>query len=74
VAHLHFAPVGHRIWEGVAFRDRLRADPALATRYLALKQSLAAAHPHDREAYTDGKTVFVAGAAQAAPDPKEPPR
>ena len=42
------------------FRDRLRADPALAARYAALKHELAARHPDDREAYTDAKADFVA--------------
>jgi GrpB-like predicted nucleotidyltransferase (UPF0157 family) len=44
------------------FRDRLRADPATAAAYVALKRDLAARHPDDREAYTDGKADFVARA------------
>jgi GrpB-like predicted nucleotidyltransferase (UPF0157 family) len=47
------------------FRDALRADRALAQRYLALKIALAARHREDREAYTEGKTEFVAAALAA---------
>jgi histidine triad (HIT) family protein len=43
----------------VAFRDALRADPGLRERYAALKRSLAAQFPDDRNAYTDGKTAFI---------------
>jgi GrpB-like predicted nucleotidyltransferase (UPF0157 family) len=46
----------------LAFRDRLRSDDALARRYERLKEELAARYPTDREAYTGGKTVFVAAA------------
>ena len=44
----------------LAFRDRLRANPVLALRYAMLKESLATRYPIDRDAYTDGKTEFVA--------------
>jgi GrpB-like predicted nucleotidyltransferase (UPF0157 family) len=44
----------------LAFRDRLRADPAKAQVYEALKLELAAKHPDDRAAYTAGKSAFVA--------------
>jgi GrpB-like predicted nucleotidyltransferase (UPF0157 family) len=43
----------------VAFRNALRADPALRDAYSALKRSLAAQHARDRAAYTDGKADFV---------------
>lgn len=42
------------------FRDRLRADPALARRYAALKLSLAQQVGHDRLAYNQGKAAFIA--------------
>jgi len=59
-AHLHLLqPDDHRWSEQLRFRDLLRADPALADRYATLKQRAAAAHPHDREAYTAAKTTFV---------------
>lgn len=41
------------------FRDRLRDDADLAARYAHLKRASAAAHPHDREAYTARKAQFV---------------
>jgi len=46
----------------LSFRDRLRADPALVRRYELLKEDLAARFPNDRDAYTGGKTEFVANA------------
>ncbi|MBI5835475.1 MAG: GrpB family protein [Armatimonadetes bacterium] len=57
--HLHVAPRGHRVWQGLAFRDRLRADVALANEYAQLKRGLAAAHGNDRERYTAAKGEFV---------------
>jgi GrpB-like predicted nucleotidyltransferase (UPF0157 family) len=57
--HLHLAPAGHRLWEGLAFRDYLRAHPEVAARYAALKHELATAHQEDREGYTAAKTAFV---------------
>ncbi len=43
----------------LAFREALRADPALAQRYATLKLTLALRHPDDREAYTAAKSDFV---------------
>ena len=58
--HLHLAVVGGSFWrDHLAFRDRLRASDALRDAYAALKRELAATHPRDREAYTDGKGAFV---------------
>ncbi len=48
------------------FRDKLRADPEEAQRYLQLKQKLAAEFPDDREAYTNGKTDSIYGVMQKA--------
>jgi GrpB-like predicted nucleotidyltransferase (UPF0157 family) len=47
------------------FRDLLRADHALAHSYEGLKEALATRHSADREAYTEGKTAFVAAALGA---------
>jgi len=59
--HLHLVPVdSQRFRDELAFRDQLRADPELAERYTALKRKLAAMYPTDRDAYTDGKSAFVA--------------
>jgi GrpB-like predicted nucleotidyltransferase (UPF0157 family) len=57
--HLHLAPRGHRLWEGLAFRDYLRVHPEAAARYAALKRELAQSYRDDREAYTQAKTAFV---------------
>jgi GrpB-like predicted nucleotidyltransferase (UPF0157 family) len=46
----------------LAFRDALRADPALREAYSKLKRSLAAQHDGDRAAYTRGKSDFVLAA------------
>jgi GrpB-like predicted nucleotidyltransferase (UPF0157 family) len=62
IAHLHLAPAGHPIWEGLRFRDALRADAELRERYEALKRELAEKHAGDREAYTRAKTEFVSAA------------
>ncbi len=48
------------------FRDTLRADPDEARRYAALKRHLAARFPDDREAYTAGKTEYIAAVTERA--------
>jgi GrpB-like predicted nucleotidyltransferase (UPF0157 family) len=59
--HLHLAPAGgRRFAEELAFRDRLRADPAAAAEYASLKRELAERFREDREAYTEAKGEFVA--------------
>lgn len=59
-AHLHLMRPGEPRWdEQLTFRDRLRAEPALAVEYATLKARAAAEHPADREAYTAAKATFV---------------
>lgn len=59
-AHLHLMRPGEPRWhQQIAFRDALRADPALAREYAALKANAARNHPHDREAYTEAKHAFI---------------
>ena len=60
--HVHLCPAGSA-WERrhLAFRDWLRAHPADAAAYAALKRSLAAEHPNDVYTYTDEKTAFIVG-------------
>ena len=58
--HLHVVVFESKIWtEWLQFRDALRAQPELATRYAALKAELAARYPNDREAYTLAKGEIV---------------
>jgi GrpB-like predicted nucleotidyltransferase (UPF0157 family) len=53
------APAGHRIWEGLVFRDYLRTHPDDASRYASLKHELAKRYKADRERYTIVKGDFV---------------
>ena len=58
--HLVLVERTHPEWRArLRFRDRLRADPELAARYVELKRGLAERHRGDREAYTDAKAEFV---------------
>jgi GrpB-like predicted nucleotidyltransferase (UPF0157 family) len=58
---LHLTEPGSDLWrERLAFRDALRADPALAAEYEALKLELARARRDDLPGYTGGKRAFVA--------------
>jgi GrpB-like predicted nucleotidyltransferase (UPF0157 family) len=57
--HVHMAPRGHPLWEGIVFRDYLRTHPEEAARYAALKRELAKGYREDREGYTQAKTEFV---------------
>lgn len=57
---VHFVEHGSERWkEALRFRDRLRAEPEEAKAYERLKVELAAQHPDDRAAYTEGKSDFV---------------
>lgn len=58
--HLHMVEADFRShWERLDFRDHLIAHPAQARAYEALKRRLAREHPHDRAAYTHGKSEFI---------------
>lgn len=71
-AHLHLLPAGSPRWaKQLAFRDALRADPALVHRYAELKRTLAMQHPTDREAYTEGKADFVRRVLEEHPHPDQ---
>lgn len=66
--HVHVFPDGHpSIARDLGFRDRLRADPALAHEYAAMKRRLAAAHRDDRPAYSRGKEDFIVASAGPRP-------
>ena len=65
--HLHLVPIGSALWaDRITFRDYLRSSPEAAAEYTGLKTSLAACYPFDREAYTDGKSPFVAAILDCA--------
>ena len=65
--HLHLVPIGSPLWaDRIAFRNYLRSAPEAAAEYAALKTQLAAQHTFDREAYTDGKSAFVAAMLERA--------
>lgn len=57
--HVHMAPDNHRLWEGLVFRDYLRAHSEDAARYVDLKCKLVQQYRSDREAYTNAKEAFV---------------
>lgn len=59
--HLHLVPFSSDLWrDRLTFRDVLRQNRQLAAEYEDLKRHLAEVHRHDREAYTEGKSEFVA--------------
>lgn len=65
--HLHLVPVSSPLWaDRIAFRDYLRSEPGSAAAYAALKIQLAAQYKFDREAYTEGKSAFVAAVLERA--------
>ena len=58
--HVHLTRVGSTFWcDHLLFRDFLRAHADVRDEYGRLKQSLAARHPRDREAYIEAKGPFV---------------
>jgi|SRR5580658_8776075 GrpB-like predicted nucleotidyltransferase (UPF0157 family) len=60
--HVHITQPDGEMWRRrLPFRDYLRANPAEAQRYEALKRDLAARYPADREQYSDAKTEYVEG-------------
>ena len=67
--HLHLVPVGsQRYSDELTFRDLLRADSQIASRYATLKRELAERHRDDRDTYTEAKSAFVRAALQRDPD------
>lgn len=57
--HLHLVDDQDELDRRLRFRDRLRADSALAREYAALKRELAARFAEDREGYTEAKGRFI---------------
>jgi GrpB-like predicted nucleotidyltransferase (UPF0157 family) len=68
--HLHIVEARFEGWrDWLVFRDHLRAHPAVAAEYGALKVGLATAHgadPNDRDAYRAAKTEFIHHSVAAA--------
>jgi len=65
--HIHVCEAGsqHEL-RHLAVRDFLRAHPAEAAAYAALKRRVAARHPQDRLAYIAGKDPYVVALEQRA--------
>jgi GrpB-like predicted nucleotidyltransferase (UPF0157 family) len=57
--HIHMVESHFPQWDALLFRDYLRVHPDVASEYAALKRRLAELHPHDRIAYTQGKSEFI---------------
>lgn len=58
--HLYVCPQDSPALEAhLKFRDALRADPATAAAYAAIKRALAVRFGSDREGFTEAKTEFV---------------
>jgi len=65
--HVHAVEHGSVEWlKHVHFRDHLRAHAGDAQSYAKLKRDLATRHPDDRDAYTEGKSPFVAAVLRRA--------
>lgn len=63
--HLHVVATDDPQWRRyLRFRDALRCDEALRTRYSTLKRTLRERFPEDRNAYTAAKCEFVQGVLQ----------
>ena len=58
--HIHMVEASfEEHWRRLLFRDYLIEHPEVAKAYETLKRQLAADHPNDRVAYTNGKAAFI---------------
>jgi len=64
--HLHIVEPDSPMWQQLLFRDYLRLHDDEATRYAALKRDLAVRFHADREAYTGGKSTYIAAVMEKA--------
>ena len=71
--HLHAVETGSALWRAhLAFRDALRADPALRDEYQALKLALARTFADDKAAYTEAKGPFIRRVLADSSGPETP--
>ena len=62
MVHLHVVEDSDRQWANyLAFRQTLREDESLRSRYAEIKLDLAKKYPDDRESYTSAKDEFICG-------------
>ena len=64
--HVHVVEIDGEFWQRRLFRDYLRINPQEASRYEKLKRDLAVRFRDDREAYTEGKSDYVAEVMEKA--------
>lgn len=65
--HVHtYGPDNAELARHLDFRDYLRAHPAIAEQYAALKEELARQFPHDIQGYIAGKDAFIREITQKA--------
>ena len=64
--HVHMVEIDGEFWQRRLFRDYLRINPQEASRYEKLKRELAVRFRDDREAYTEGKSDYVAEVMEKA--------
>jgi len=64
--HIHMVESHFEHWDRLLFRDYLIKHRSVALEYQLLKMQLAAAHPNDRVAYTNGKTEFITRVTEKA--------
>lgn len=58
--HLHIVPASSPLWSNyLRFRDVLRTDPMLRSKYVALKKASQERFSQDRKAYTASKHAFI---------------
>jgi len=58
--HIHMVEKSFQHWDQLLFRDYLIQHADVAREYERLKLELAAKYANDREAYTNGKSGFIA--------------
>ena len=64
--HVHVVEIDGEFWQRRLFRDYLRIHPEEVSRYEQLKRDLAVRFRDDREAYTEGKSDYVAEVMEKA--------